>query len=128
MRNVRAEFDLARQEKRPPRIVVSPELQKLYTALGLDDNLKPDPAKTSRPIRWVKVHNLPAYVRFDHRAHVSAGVDCQHCHGAVETMERVRQVKNLSMGWCVQCHRDANENGVAGKRVRASNDCTTCHH
>jgi respiratory nitrate reductase gamma subunit len=128
LRNVRAEFDLARQEKRPPRTVVSPELQKLFTALGLDDKLKPDPAKPSRPIRWVKVHNLPAYVRFDHRAHVSAGVDCQHCHGAVETMERVRQVKNLSMGWCVQCHRDATENGVAGKHVRASNDCTTCHH
>jgi nitrate reductase gamma subunit len=128
LREVRAEFELAKKEKRPPRTVVSSELQKLFTALGLNDKLKPDPARPSRPIRWVKVHNLPAYVCFDHRAHLNAGVECQHCHGAVETMERVRQVKDLSMGWCVQCHRDANQNGVAGKPVRPSNDCTTCHH
>jgi hypothetical protein len=43
-------------------------------------------------------------------------------------MERVRQVEDLSMGWCVNCHRDANGSGVAGKPVRASNDCTTCHY
>jgi respiratory nitrate reductase gamma subunit len=81
-----------------------------------------------RPIHWVKVHNLPSFVRFDHRAHVGAGVDCQVCHGRVEKMERIRQVESLSMGWCVGCHRDANQNGIAGKHVHASNDCTTCHH
>jgi respiratory nitrate reductase gamma subunit len=128
IRDVRAEFDLAKQDKRPPHTLVSAELKKLYAALGLDDNLKPDPAKPSKPIRWVKVHNLPSFVRFDHRAHVKAGVDCQRCHGPVETMERVRQVENLSMGWCVNCHREANQTGVAGKQVRASNDCTTCHY
>jgi nitrate reductase gamma subunit len=117
-----------RTEQRPSRMVISPELAKLYAALGLDDKLQPDPARTPTPIRWVKVHNLPSFVHFDHRAHVSAGVTCQTCHGPVETMERVRQVEDLSMGWCVQCHRDANQNGVEGKLVHASNDCATCHH
>jgi nitrate reductase gamma subunit len=128
LRDVRAEFELARQEKRPPQAVVSPELAKLYAALALDDKLQPDPARSATPIRWVKVHNLPSFTHFDHRAHVNVGVACQRCHGPVETMERVRQVENLSMGWCVQCHRDVNQKGVAGQQVRASNDCTTCHH
>jgi len=125
---VRAEFELAKQEKRPARRIISPELEKLYDALGLNEKLQPDPAKTPRPIRWVRVHNLPAFTHFDHRAHVGAGVACQHCHGLVETMERVRQVEDLSMGWCVNCHRDVNRDGVDGKAVHASNDCATCHH
>jgi respiratory nitrate reductase gamma subunit len=128
VRDVRAEFDWAAKEKRPPKTMISGELKKLYTALGLDDKLERDPAKPSKPIRWVKVHNLPSFVRFDHRAHVNAGVDCQRCHGPVDTMERVRQVEDLSMGWCVHCHNEANRTGVAGKQVRASNDCTTCHY
>jgi nitrate reductase gamma subunit len=127
-RDVLAEAKLAKEEKRSPRIIISPELAKLYTALGVDDKMQPDPAKTPKPIRWVKVHNLPSFTRFDHGAHVNAGVDCQHCHGPVESMERVRQVEDLSMGWCVQCHRDTKENGVAGRVVRPSTDCTTCHH
>jgi nitrate reductase gamma subunit len=127
-RDVRAEAELAKEEKRPPRTIITPELAKLYAALALDDKLQPDPGRTATPVRWVKVHNLPSFTRFDHRAHVSAAVTCQHCHGPVETMERVRQVEDLSMGWCVQCHREANEKGVAGREVHPSNDCTTCHH
>ncbi len=125
---VRAEFALAKQEKRPARKLISAELEKLYAALGLDDKLQPDPSKSPTPIRWVRVHNLPAFSHFDHRAHVTAGVECQRCHGLVETMERVRQVEDLSMGWCVQCHRDANRDGIQGKPVHASNDCATCHY
>ena len=90
--------------------------------------MQPKPAEATEPIRWVKVHNLPSFTRFDHAAHVNAEVACQHCHGPVDTMERVRQVEDLSMGWCVHCHRDANQNGVAGREVHPSNDCTTCHH
>ena len=127
-REVRAESELAKEERRPPRTIISPDLAKLYAALGLDDKLQPDPARPTTPIRWVKVHNLPAFAHFDHRAHVNAGVACQRCHGPVEAMERVRQVEDLSMGWCVQCHRDANQNGVAGREVHPSNDCTSCHH
>jgi respiratory nitrate reductase gamma subunit len=128
MRDVRAEFELAKQEKRPPRTLISPEVDKLYAALGLDDKLQPDPTRPAKPIRWVKVHNLPAFAHFDHRPHVNAGVECQRCNGPVETMERVRQVEDLSMGWCVNCHREVNHTGVAGKAVRASNDCSACHY
>lgn len=125
---VRAEDDLAAKEKRAPRPVISAELQKLYNALALDANMQRDPNKTPRPIAWIKVHNLPDFVYFDHRAHVNAGVACQRCHGPVETMERVRQVSDLSMGWCVNCHREANRTGINGKRVEASTNCSTCHY
>jgi nitrate reductase gamma subunit len=127
-RDIQAEARLAWEEQRRPRTLVSPELARLYGALALDEKMQPDPSRTATPLRWVKVHNLPAFTRFDHGAHVNVGVACQHCHGPVERMERVRQVEDLSMGWCVQCHRDTLEHGVAGRRVRPSNDCTTCHH
>lgn len=123
-----AESDAASKAGRTPRPVVSPELRKLYDALGLDEKMQPDPGRTPHPIAWLKVHNLPAFTYFDHRAHVQAGVDCQHCHGAVQTMERMRQVESLTMGWCVNCHRDASRTGVAGKPVKASTDCATCHY
>ena len=122
------EFQLAQQAGRPANPQVSAELRKLYDALGLDDKLQPDPAKKPQPISWVKVHNLPAFSCFDHRPHVRGGVDCQQCHGPVETMERVRQVADLSMGWCVNCHRESAQNGVAGKIVRPSTDCSACHY
>ena len=58
-----------------------------------------------RPIRWIKVHNLPDFVYFNHSQHVLSGVACQRCHGSVERMERIEQVAPLNMGWCLQCHR-----------------------
>ncbi|HZT29897.1 MAG TPA: cytochrome c3 family protein [Bryobacteraceae bacterium] len=124
---VRAEDELAAKEKRPPRPVVSPELQKLYNALGLDAAMRPDPQRSPQPIAWTRIHRLPDFVYFDHRAHVGAGVACQQCHGPVESMERVRQVADLSMGWCVNCHREANRTGIAGRRVNAPVDCSVCH-
>jgi hypothetical protein len=124
----RDEDEAAEREKRPLRPIISPELQKLYDALGLDEKLQPDPKKEKRPIAWVRVYNLPDFACFDHRAHVGAGVACQRCHGPVESMERVRQVGSLSMGWCVNCHREVTETGVAGKLVRPSTDCATCHY
>jgi hypothetical protein len=126
--DVLREFQEAQQSSRPARPIVSAELQKLYDALGLDDKLQPDPTKRPKPIAWVKVHNLPAFTRFDHRAHVVAGVNCQYCHGPVESMVRVRQVVDLSMGWCVNCHRETAQSGVAGKKVRPSTDCVSCHY
>jgi Cytochrome c7 and related cytochrome c len=118
----------ARKAKRTPNPVISDELQKLYDALGLDAKLERDPNKKQEPIKWVKVHNLPSFTCFDHRSHVKAGLDCQRCHGPVETMERVRQVEDLSMGWCVNCHRENNRPGPTGKMLRPSTDCITCHH
>jgi cytochrome c7-like protein len=105
---------------------ISKELRKLYDSFGLDENLKA--TKTSTPIPWVRVYNLPAFAYFDHRAHVNSGVACQKCHGPVETMEHMRQVESLSMGWCVNCHREVNATGVQGKKVHASLDCATCHY
>ena len=125
---LRAEDAQAQQEKRDPRRIVTPELQKLYDALALNDKLEPDPARAPRPIEWIRVHRVPDFVYFDHRPHVSASVDCQTCHGPVETMERVKQAQDLSMGWCVNCHRTANVTGVAGRKVRASIDCSVCHY
>jgi len=59
------------------------------------------------PIEWVKVHNLQDHVFFSHAQHVGvAKIDCQTCHGPVESMDRVKQVSDLSMGWCINCHRD----------------------
>lgn len=125
---VRAEDELAQQENRRPREVVSPELAKLYSALGLGENREPDDGLKPEPIAWIKVHNLPDYAYFDHRAHLGAGVKCQTCHGPVETMERVRQVEDLSMGWCVNCHRAANQSGISGRAVDASTNCSICHY
>ncbi len=123
-----AEILEARKAKRTPHPVVSPELLKLYDALALDSKLEPDPSKKPKPIAWVKVHNLPAFACFDHRSHTRVGVACQKCHGPVETMDRVQQVSDLSMGWCVNCHREASRTGINGKPAKPSLDCATCHY
>ena len=125
---IQAEDKLAKKEERKPNPIVSTELAKIYQALGLDEKIERDPSLPTQPIQWIKIHDLPDFVYFDHRSHVTAGVECQTCHGNVESMERVRQVESLSMGWCVNCHRQANEIGVNGKPVQASLDCSTCHY
>lgn len=110
---LRAEDEAAQKESRLPRRLVSPEIQKIYDALGPD----------GKPIAWVRIHRLPDFVYFDHRAHVTARVDCQRCHGQVTSMERLRQAETLSMGWCVNCHRESIRSGM-----KASIDCGTCHY
>lgn len=103
---VRAEEELAKNEGRKPRPVVAEEIGKLERAVA-----------SSTPIRWTRIHRVPDFVHFDHRPHVASGIECQKCHGPVETMERVRQMESLSMGWCLDCHR-----GKGG-----STDCARCH-
>ena len=91
------------------------------------------------PIAWVKVHNLPDHVYFNHSQHVVSGVACQRCHGAVERMDRVAQTAPLTMGWCLDCHRSSAhlplsgwERVVRGPRERPSAaaglDCAGCHY
>jgi len=99
----------------------------------------------------VRVHDLPEYVYFNHSAHLSAGVSCVECHGRVDQMDVVRQEESLSMGWCLECHRDpaprlrsqehltdlgwqTKENReMLGQRLILENnihpreDCSTCH-
>ena len=74
--------------------------------------------ENEQPIPWIRVHNLPDYVRFNHKAHIRAGFDCAECHGDVGRMTIAQQVSSLSMGWCVDCHEDNS----------ASRDCLICHH
>lgn len=71
-------------------------------------------------IAWVKVHVLPDFVHFNHRAHVSAGVECATCHGDVEKMDKVYQAKKLSMGWCMDCHR--NDDYLSEHRIQLLNE------
>ena len=106
---------------------------------------------TGMPVPWVKVHDLPDYVYFNHSAHVRRGVGCVECHGRVDRMELVSQVQTLSMAWCLDCHRNpdrrlrppefvtqmdwtpSEDPAALGKRLRAerninpSTDCYTCH-
>ena len=87
------------------------EIQKLYEYAGFDPNQpnKWDPTMIKKPIEWVKIHNLPDHVYFSHAQHVTAGkVQCQSCHGAINEMGEVKQVADLSMGWCINCHRESN--------------------
>ena len=65
---------------------------------------------TGEPVKWVKVHMLPDFAYFSHAAHLNAGVGCVSCHGRIDQMEIVRQVKPLSMGWCLECHRNPAAN------------------
>ncbi len=106
---------------------------------------------TGLPIPWVRVHDLPDYVYFNHSAHVRRGVGCVECHGRVDTMEVVTQVHRLSMGWCLDCHRHPEPHlrppemvtkmdwvppgdpETYGRQLRRANninpstDCWTCH-
>lgn len=84
------------------------EIKKLYAAAGWDDTAQ-QYTGNSQPVKWVRIHNLPDFVYFNHSQHVSvAGVECQTCHGPVETMEVVSQFAPLTMGWCIDCHRTTN--------------------
>ena len=61
---------------------------------------------TGKPLQWIRVHKLPEYAYFDHSAHLRAGVGCASCHGNVAEMDEVMKVEPMSMGWCLDCHRN----------------------
>ncbi|MEY3118468.1 MAG: hypothetical protein RIT30_400 [Bacteroidota bacterium] len=82
------------------------EIKKLYKYAGFTEGQPWDPAN-AKPIEWVRIHNLPDHVYFNHAQHVNAGqVACQQCHGEIQKMGEVKQFSDLSMGWCVNCHRN----------------------
>src|SRR5438477_6993578 len=92
-----------------------------------------------RPIVWVKVHNLPDFVYFNHSQHVLSGVACQRCHGPVESMERTEQATPPTMGSCLQCDREhagiptgefqrASLSPAHKQKPVAGLDCASCHY
>ena len=82
------------------------EIKKLYKYAGFTEG-QPWDATKAQPIEWVRIHNLPDHVYFNHAQHVNAGqVACQQCHGEIQKMGEVKQFSDLSMGWCVNCHRE----------------------
>lgn len=84
------------------------EIQKLYEYAGWNPETQTYD-KPGKPIEWVRIHNLPAHVYFNHAQHVNVGqVACQTCHGEIQKMDEVYQFSSLSMGWCVNCHRETN--------------------
>jgi hypothetical protein len=117
------------------------------------DSIKPlrESMDTGKPVPWVRVHDLPDYVYFDHRAHIGRGVGCVECHDRIDRMEQVYQAKTLSMGWCLECHRDPaphlqplesvtdmkwlpgedarrlGERLMKENHILPSTDCSTCH-
>lgn len=81
------------------------EIQKLYKAVGWDQSTQKYTGKTE-PVKWIRIHNLPDFVYFNHSQHVTvAGIECQTCHGPVQTYEVMKQFSPLTMGWCINCHR-----------------------
>jgi mono/diheme cytochrome c family protein len=121
------------------------EIAKIYTAAGFDPNTSTYTGNT-KPIEWVRIHNLPDLAYFNHAQHVNvAGVECQTCHGPIEEMEVVKQYSLLTMGWCIDCHRktDVTTKGNAyydnlveihnGKKPMKVEDiggleCAKCHY
>jgi mono/diheme cytochrome c family protein len=84
------------------------EIQKLYAATGWSEDEQAFVGE-EQPVRWVRIHNLPDLAYFNHAQHVTAGnIECQTCHGPVEEMEILYQYSPLTMGWCINCHRETN--------------------
>lgn len=84
------------------------EIQKIYDAIGFDsDSRTYIEGYEQKPIEWVRIHNLPDHAYFNHSQHVVAGgLECQDCHGPVEEMDVLYQYSELTMGWCIDCHRE----------------------
>jgi hypothetical protein len=89
-----------------------------------------------KPIEWVRIHELPEHAHFNHKRHVTKGVSCETCHGDVKTMDRVVQVSPLTMGWCLDCHRNRAAPSKVINLVKpehpgdplAPASCSTCHY
>ena len=106
------------------------EIQKLYAYAGWNPNVKeyyPDNNKDgipdgAKPIAWTKVHNLPDHVYFNHSQHVKVGKQqCQSCHGPIQDMPEVYQFTELSMGWCINCHRETKVDFYTGDSANTGN-------
>jgi hypothetical protein len=99
--------------------------------------------ENNTPIQWVRIHRLPDYAYFNHSRHITAGIDCASCHGEVEKLGVIVQKKPLTMGWCLDCHRDPGTYVVRTRPIsgvdvdpavlsrplrKGPQNCSTCHH
>lgn len=95
----------------------SPEIQKLTKYF-----------EEGTPLPWKRVHKVPDFVYFNHSVHVNKGIECVSCHGDVSNLDKIVQVKNLNMGACLDCHRNAHDKIPYVKDIKNGPDnCTTCH-
>lgn len=94
----------------------SPEIAKIYAAIGWDPEARTYiEGYEQKPIQWIRIHNLPDLAYFNHAQHVNAGqIECQTCHGPVQEMEELYQFSELTMGWCINCHRETEIKGDNG--------------
>jgi hypothetical protein len=121
-----------------PPLNVCMNCHSILTKQTVDIEKLKEAVQRRQPIAWTKVHNLPDFVYFNHSQHVGAGVACESCHGAVRSMQRIRQDAPLTMGWCLDCHRtrppEMHVTGQAAEAVggahaqRPGLDCGKCHY
>ena len=131
-------------------IAGSTEIQKIYDAVGFDPQSRTYiEGYEQRPIEWVRIHNLPDHAYFNHSQHVVVGdLECQECHGPVEEMDVLYQYSELTMGWCIDCHRDEEvkmegndyythlheqlKEKYKGEKITVANmgglECAKCHY
>lgn len=89
---------------------ISPEIKKIYSALDYNPETQKY-GENPRPIEWLRIHNLPDLAYFNHSQHVKvAGIECQKCHGPIQTMQEVYQYSPLTMKWCINCHKETEVN------------------
>ncbi|MES3016441.1 MAG: cytochrome c3 family protein [Bacteroidota bacterium] len=126
----------------------SPEIAKIYHALDYNETTKQYGTNT-KPVEWIRIHNLPDLAYFNHSQHVSvAGIECQKCHGPIQTMEEIYQFAPLTMKWCINCHKEtevdhkdnpyydrliaAHDKLKKGEKVTAAVlgglECSKCHY
>ena len=126
---------------------ISPEIEKIYAAVDYNPETR-EYGTNTKPIEWVRVHNLPDLSYFNHSQHVAIGeIECQTCHGPIQEMDVVYQYADLTMGWCINCHRETDintkGNGYYDKLVELHNEkskkpmtvednggleCAKCHY
>jgi len=120
-----------------PPLNVCMNCHSMLTAQTVEIERLKEAVQRGQAIAWTKVHNLPDYVYFNHSQHVAGRVACAACHGAVETMVRIRQEAPLTMGWCLDCHKQRGPELARQRRAAWSHedphapfpgqDCGKCH-
>jgi len=127
----------------------SPEIKKIYDAIGYDPATAKYDSTKAHPIQWIRIHNLPDFAYFNHSQHVKVGgIKCQQCHGPIQEMKEVYQYSPLTMKWCIQCHKRTNvdfkgnayydkmvqvhdlikKNGKVTEAMMGGIECGKCHY